>query len=284
MNNPFTGTARIFYTNHLQEKVKDYQQAMVLLEEQFHNETTQERIAATLESLHFSDFVSPDTPLNNSFVKLTACIDKLFPRTPQPYPTEYNKRVLLSNAISKQDWASATLIRTTAELPRCADLAAFLASVLQKLAARHTQTWADITKTNEAFYASPRYGRNSGYRKDRSCRNRCNNQYPLNDNTSRDRDYNRRMKNNSGRNSYPRRMYCVKRHHNSRNDRENNMYYILEDNLELMAQANISAVVVKLNNLPRGEPRTVWWRRKKTFFVGGCCTHRNAAPGRGTGY
>lgn len=167
LNNLFTGDASLYFYQHIQDKVRTYDEAIVKIETKFHRETNQERIVSKLESLRFDDYKSENMSPNDAFSKLTSHLEELFPRTPFPFQSQYNKRRILARAVAGQAWATQTLYRSSAELPDYSSLSTALAAVLQKHLELNKRDNNFDLNMQETFYANPRYGRNDGNKSNR---------------------------------------------------------------------------------------------------------------------
>ncbi|KAI0561846.1 hypothetical protein FGB62_71g229 [Gracilaria domingensis] len=236
LNNLFTGGARLTYRKCIKNKVHDYDEAMRILDSEFHGETAQERILAKLESLRFETFVAPGTSLNDTFVKLTNELEDLFPRAPPHFQDDYHKRRILSTAVEKQPWALTTLDRTTEELPTYSALTRALARVLQKHVARGPTETTLESAPNTAFYTNPRFGQHNppNYHRTGRSSHRRQNGGKMNCYRCGSPDHIIRNCPMKPRTNEPRRLYRVRRHFNQSRTGRHNAFYVLEDDLELL--------------------------------------------------
>lgn len=156
VNNLLSCAARVYFQSFVQGKVQSYQHSMHPLESKFQCETIPARIMAKLDDLNFEEFITPDCSLNISFAKMTARINKHFPRTPHPFQSNYKRRTL-HRAVAKPQCARATIYRTLSELVTYVDSVTALAYGFQKHVAWKPET--SPATTPEALYINPRYGR-----------------------------------------------------------------------------------------------------------------------------
>lgn len=159
MKNLLTDCIFIHY-QHILDKVRTFDEAIVKIETKFRNETNQERIVSKLESLRFEDYKSENVSPNDIFLKLTSHLEELFPRAPLPFQSQYNKRCILAGAIAGQSWATQTLYISRAELPDNSSLLTALGAVLQKNLELNKKDNNSNLNVEETFYVNPCYGRN----------------------------------------------------------------------------------------------------------------------------